>query len=111
MRQRENSNFDKRKFNNLAEVARERYNQTAVRDKMLTDNFDSGSEASLDILVGVMYVMPREFDRVTKVEDTDNIMEREMAAHKPVCYYVINNGCVIFSSPLKKSWTMARPRI
>lgn len=66
----------------------------AAEDEMLTDSFDSGSEDSLDILVGVVSVIPREFDRITKVEDTDNITEREMVAHKQVCYYVMNNGCV-----------------
>lgn len=30
----------------------------------------------------------------TEIEDIDNITEREMDAHKPVCYYVMNNGCV-----------------
>lgn len=61
---------------------------------MLTDDFDSGSEPSLDILVGVVPVLPREFDQIIEVEDINNITEREMVAHKPVCYYVMNNGCV-----------------
>lgn len=93
-RQKEDLGFDKRKFNDPVEAARGRDNQMVAEDKMLTDNFDSGSEASLDILVGVVFVMPREFDRITQVEDTDNITEREMAAYKPICYYVMNNGCV-----------------
>lgn len=58
------------------------------------DDFDSGSKTSLDILGYVVSVMPREFDKITEVEDTENNTEREMAAHKPVCYYVMNNGCV-----------------
>ncbi|KAI5425884.1 hypothetical protein KIW84_031635 [Lathyrus oleraceus] len=45
-------------------------------------------------LIGVVSVIPREFDRITKVDDNDNITEREMAAHKPVCYYIMNNGSV-----------------
>lgn len=61
---------------------------------MLPDDFDSGSKASLDILVGVVSVMPRVFDQITEVKDTDINTEIEMAAHKPVCYYVMNNGCV-----------------
>lgn len=63
-----------------------------AEDEMLIDDFDSGSEPSLDILVGVISVLPRESDQITEVEDTDNITEREMAAHKRVCYYVMNNG-------------------
>lgn len=61
---------------------------------MLTDDFDSGSEPSLDILVGVVSVLPRKFNQITKVDDTDNITEWKMAAYKLVCYYVMNNGCV-----------------
>lgn len=34
-------------------------NQMSAEDELLTDNFDSGSEDSLDILVGVVSVMPR----------------------------------------------------
>lgn len=93
-RQREDSSFDKRKFNDPVEAVRERYNQMAAKDEMLADNFDSGSEASLDILVDVVPVMLKELDWITEVEDTDNIMKREMAAQKPICYYVLNNGCV-----------------
>lgn len=37
----------------------------AAEDEMLTDNFDLGSETSLDILVGVMSMMAREFGRIT----------------------------------------------
>lgn len=65
-----------------------------AEDEMLTDDFDSGSEPSLDILVGMVSVLPREFDQITEVEDTDNIIKREMVIHKPVSYYVMNNGCV-----------------
>lgn len=91
-KQREDSSFVKRKFNDPAEAARERYNQMASEDEILTNNLNSGSEDSIDILVRVVSVMPREFDRIIEVKDTDNITEREMAAHKPVCYYVKNNG-------------------
>lgn len=93
-RKNEDLGFNKRKFNTPVEAAREKYDRMADEDEILTNNFDSGSEASLDILVGVVSMMPREFDRITEVEDTDNNTEREMVAHKPVCYYVMNNGCV-----------------
>lgn len=66
----------------------------AVEDELLTNNFDSGLEDSFDILVGVVSLMPREFDRITEVDDNDSITEKEMASHKPVYYYVMNNGCV-----------------
>lgn len=93
-KKREDSNFAKRKLNNPVEAARERHNQVAAEDEMLTDNFDLGSEASLDILVGMVSLMSREFDRITEVEDTDIITEREMVAHKPMHYYVMNNDWV-----------------
>lgn len=93
-RRKEDSSFDKRKFNTPAEAAREKYDRMSAGDKTLIDNFDSGLEASLDILVGVVFVMLRESDQIIEVEDTDNNTEREMAAYKPVCYYVMNNGCV-----------------
>ena len=77
VKKREDPNFAKRNPNIPLKTASEKYNQVAAEDEMLTDNFESGSEASLDILVGVVYVMPREFDRITEVEDTDNITQRE----------------------------------
>lgn len=61
---------------------------------MLTNDFDSGSEPSLDIRVNMVSMLPREFDQITEVEDTDSITKMKMAAHKLVCYYVINNGCM-----------------
>lgn len=61
---------------------------------MVTNDFDFGSEPSLDIRVNVVLMLPREFDQIIEVEDIDNIIEIEMAAHKPVCYYVMNNGCM-----------------
>lgn len=93
-RKKEELSLDKGKFNTPTEADKEKYDRMDAKDKMLTDDFDSGSEASLDILVSVVSVMPREFDQITEVEDTDSNTEREMAAHKPVCYHVMNNGCV-----------------
>lgn len=65
-----------------------------VENELLTHNSDSALDDSLDILVGVVSVMPRELDRITEVDDNDSITEREMAAHKQVCYYIMNNGSV-----------------
>lgn len=93
-RKKEGLSFDKRKLTTPAEAAREKYDRMAAEDKILTDNFDSGSDTSLDILVGVVFVMPREFDQITEVEDTDNTIEIEIVAHKPICYYVMTNGYV-----------------
>lgn len=61
---------------------------------MLTDNFDTDSEPSFDITCNVVSVLPREYDQVIKVEEPEDTTEAEMARRKPVCYYVMNNGCV-----------------
>lgn len=83
-----------RKLATHEKVAKEKYDRAATEDKMLTDDFKSRSEPSLDIRVNTVSVLPKEFDQITKVEDTDNITEMEMATHKPMCYYVMNNGCM-----------------
>lgn len=59
MKKREDSSFIKRNPNIPVKTASDKYNQVAAEDAMLTDNFKSGSEASLDILVGVISVMSR----------------------------------------------------
>lgn len=73
---------------------KEKYDRAVAEEKMLTDDFDSGSEPSVDIRVNMVLVLPREFNQIIKVEDTDSITKMEMVAHKPVCYYVMNNGCM-----------------
>lgn len=93
-RKKEDLSFGKGKFNTPTEAAREKYDRMDAEDEMLTNNFDSGSEASLDILVGVVSVMPREFNQITEVDDTGNNTEREMATHKRIFYYVMNNDCM-----------------
>lgn len=39
-------------------------------------------------------MLPIEYDKVTEVEETEEIDEAEMDKHRPVCYYVMNNDCV-----------------
>lgn len=63
-------------------------------DDMLTDDFESRSESSMNINCNMFYVLPVEYDHVTEVEETEEIDEAEMDKYKPVCYYVMNNGCV-----------------
>ena len=55
---------------------------------------NSKSDATLDIMVNVVSVLPREYDRQVKVKETDREVEHEMAKHRPMCYYVMNNGCI-----------------
>ena len=45
-------------------------------------------------MVNVVSVLPREYDQLVEFEETDWEVEQEMAKHRPICYYVMNNGCV-----------------
>lgn len=61
---------------------------------MIIDDFDSNSYTSLEIACNVVSVLPREYDEVMEVEEPKDMGEIEMAKHKLVCYYIMNNGCV-----------------
>ena len=54
-------------------------------EDMLTDNFDSDGESSLNINCNVVFLLPHEYDQVTEVEDSEEADELEMAKHKPMC--------------------------
>ena len=58
------------------------------------EEFDFGSDVTLNIMVNVVSVLPREYDQLVEFEETDWEVEQEMAKHRPICYYVMNNGCV-----------------
>ena len=62
--------------------------------KEATDDFDSNSEESLNILVNVVSILPAEYDFLTEVEDSADTDAEEMALHKPTCYFVMNNGSI-----------------
>lgn len=61
---------------------------------MMTEDFDSDSNTSLDIACNVVSVLPREYDQVMEVEEPKDVAEMEMTRHKPVYYYIMNNGYV-----------------
>lgn len=61
---------------------------------MLADDFDTDSESSLDITCNMVSVLPREYDQVMEIEELEDATDLEMARHMPVCYYIMNNGCV-----------------
>ena len=70
-------------------------NEEPTNDEdMLTDNFDSDGESSLNINYNVVFLLPHEYDQVTEVEDSEEADELEMENHKPVCSYVMNSGAV-----------------
>lgn len=60
---------------------------------METYNFDSGSEPELDIIYNMIYMFPLEYDTVTKVIKKEGLGE-DITTHKPLCYYVMNDGSV-----------------
>ncbi|MCI42405.1 hypothetical protein A2U01_0063642, partial [Trifolium medium] len=52
-------------------------------------------EADFDVICNVVSILPVEYDVLSEVTDgEDDFDEPEMAYYKPVCYYVMNNGCV-----------------
>lgn len=63
-------------------------------EDMLTNNFDSSLEDELDIICNMITILPIEYDSVTEVAKEDKDFAVEMENHYPLCYYVMNNGCV-----------------
>jgi len=61
-------------------------------DDEMTSNF-SGSEPSFDVIC-VVSVLPIEYDVPSEVSDVESDFTKEMAIHRPLCYYVMNNGSV-----------------
>ncbi|XP_050915310.1 uncharacterized protein LOC127130326 [Lathyrus oleraceus] len=39
-------------------------------------------------------MLPREYDQVIEVEETEEIDKAEMDKHRRMCYYVMNNSCI-----------------
>lgn len=62
-------------------------------DEEMTSNF-SESDLSLDIICNVVSVLLVEYDVPSEVNEVESDFTDEMAIHKPLCYYVMNNGCV-----------------
>src|SRR4051812_27500446 len=60
-------------------------------DRMIND-FDSDGVLSINLNCNVVSVLPHEFNQETKIEDCEEADEEEIARHKLVCYYVLNNG-------------------
>ncbi|MCH87192.1 hypothetical protein A2U01_0008058 [Trifolium medium] len=65
-----------------------------VEDEFMDDDLLE-SDGDFDVIVKVVSILPVEYDVWSEVNDEeDDFEEPEMANHKPVCYYVMNNGCV-----------------
>lgn len=62
--------------------------------EMVTDNF-STSEGDFHILCNIVSVLPVEYNVVTEVTYMEEEYSSEdMTRHKPICYYVMSDGCV-----------------
>jgi hypothetical protein len=62
-------------------------------DKEMTSNF-SEFDTSLNIVCNVVSVLPVEYNVSSEVDEVERDFTKEMAIHKPLCYYVMNSGCV-----------------
>src|ERR1051325_6373298 len=51
----------------------------------VTSDFSSESEASFDVLVNVVTMLPAEYNMPTDVENSDEVEAVELASHKPTC--------------------------
>jgi hypothetical protein len=67
---------------------------TKNEDDYMDDDL-SDDEDDFTVLVNVVSILPVEYDVPSEVTEEDNDFEEsDMANHKPVCYYVMRNGCV-----------------
>ncbi|MCI21838.1 hypothetical protein A2U01_0043008, partial [Trifolium medium] len=61
---------------------------------MKADDF-LDSEPDLDIIVNLVSILPVEYDVWSEVTDgEDEFDSNELSLYKPMCYYVMNNGCL-----------------
>lgn len=94
--------------------SKDKSERPTTNDDMLTGNFDTGSEPSLDINCNVVSILPVEYDQVMKIEEYEETTEEEMTKHRPVCYYIMSNGCikeynVVFERPDKAMKNHLKP--
>lgn len=62
--------------------------------EMLEEN-SSESEDDFEIMCNIVLVLLVEYDMVIEVIDVEEeYSAKTLFEHKPVCYYVMNNGCV-----------------
>jgi hypothetical protein len=70
--------------------------QSSIADNVEDDHMEEDDfldyEPDLDIIVNVVSILPREFDVCSEITDEEEEFGRQMALHRPVCYYVMNNG-------------------
>lgn len=63
-------------------------------EDMVINKFESGSEDDIDLICNIALVLPTKYDCVIEVSGPVDYNKEEMAKHKPVWYFVINNVCI-----------------
>lgn len=63
-------------------------------EEMDGNDFDSGPDGGLDNICNMISVLPLEYDTITEVTEEGDGLVEEMATHKPLCYYVVDDGSV-----------------
>lgn len=69
----------------------EKEEKTFDGEDILTDDFESEGDSSLNINCNVVSVLQYQYDQVTEVKENEETDEIEMTKHRSVCYYVKNN--------------------
>lgn len=67
---------------------------SSKENELVKNNFNFGLEDDFDILCNMVSVLPREYGCVTEVAEPEDYEEDDMARHKLVCYFVMNNNCI-----------------
>src|ERR1051325_2936516 len=85
----------RRLFSPKKEVGEDKEQKVAANEEeMMTDDFESEGESFFNANCNVVSVLPCEYNQETEVYASEETDEDEMARHRPVCYYVMNNGAV-----------------
>ena len=63
-------------------------------EDMITDNFESEGESSFNLNCNVVSVLPCEFGQETEINEYEEEDTTDLMKHRPVCYYVMDNGAV-----------------
>lgn len=87
--------FGRKLFSPKKEIAGEKVSENPIVDEnMLTGEFKLDEGSSLNINCNMVSVLPHEYNQEIEVEEPEEVDEVKMRKHKPVCYYMLNNGAV-----------------
>lgn len=68
-RNKEKKPIKRKLFSSQKVEPTEKYDQATTEDDMLTDDFDTDSEPSLDITGNMVSMLPREYDQVMEIKE------------------------------------------